>query len=54
LCGAADGSLCVRVEVGECGELFAGLLIRQRIRENGVLGQLGIGSVVLPHQEELS
>ena len=64
MCSATDGVLRVGVEVGEGGEFFARLLIWQRIREDGVFGQLGeadvaghvvdVGAVVLPHEEELA
>ena len=62
--GAADRILRVVVQVGEGGELFAGLLVGQRIGEDGVLRQIGeadvgghvveIGAIVLAHEEELA
>ena len=62
--GAADWILRVVVQVGECGEFFAGLLVGQRIGENCVLRQFGeanvgrhvveIGAIVLAHEEELA
>ncbi len=63
--GAADGGLGVGVEVGEGGVFFfAALLVRERVAEDGVFGQLGeaevvghvveVGAVVLTHEEKLA
>lgn len=62
--GAADWVLRVVVQVREGGELFAALLVGQRIGEDGVFRELGqtdvarhvveIGAIVLAHEEELA
>lgn len=61
---AADVAGRVRVEIRERRILLAGLMIRQRVIPDGVLGHLGqrdvlahvieVGAVVLPHDEELA
>ena len=62
--GAADRADGIGVEVGKGGELFRGLLVRQWVVEDRLLGHVGeidvcadvveVRSIVLAHEEELA